>query len=148
MGEFTLQTRVYYEDTDAAGIVYHANYLKFMERARTEWLRKLGYDQRQLAVEHELGFVVRKMAIDFIRPARLDDKLAIVSKVVRCGKASIVFLQSVNHLVDGEGTQDGNNTQTPQVFCQAEVKVGCIDLASGAPQAMSENLYREIKHAS
>lgn len=147
MSEFTLQTRVYYEDTDAAGIVYHANYLKFMERARTEWLRQLGYDQRQLAAEHELAFVVRKMAIDFIRPARLDDKLEIVSKVTRCGKASIVFLQSVNYLVD-EGTQNVNSTQTPLIFCRAEVKAGCIGLSNGAPRAMPDNLYREIKHAS
>ena len=98
MGEFILHTRVYYEDTDAAGIVYHANYLKFMERARTEWLRQLGYDQRALAIEHELGFVVRKMTIDFVRPAKLDDELEIVSTVLRCGKASIVFLQHVNQM--------------------------------------------------
>lgn len=148
MGEFTLHTRVYYEDTDAAGIVYHANYLKFMERARTEWLRRLGYDQRQLAVEHELGFVVRKMVIDFIRPARLDDRLEIVSKVTRCGKASIIFLQSINKLGNADQIEDTACVQQPELYCQAEVKVGCIDLASGAPQAMSENLYREIKHAS
>ena len=147
MGEFILHTRVYYEDTDAAGIVYHANYLKFMERARTEWLRQLGYDQRALAIEHELGFVVRKMTIDFVRPAKLDDELEIVSTVLRCGKASIVFLQHVNQMDSGVGVGNGH-AQNLRVYCKAEVKVGCIDLASGGPQAMSENLYREIKHAS
>ena len=148
MSEFTLRTRVYYEDTDAAGIVYHANYLKFMERARTEWLRQIGYDQRKLATEYQLGFVVRKMDIDFIRPARLDDELDIISTVKRCGKASIVFLQSVNRLIGNGETQQTTSSQAPYIFCQAEVKVGCIDLATGAPQAMVDNLYREIKHAS
>lgn len=148
MGEFTLRTRVYYEDTDAAGIVYHANYLKFMERARTEWLRHIGYDQRKIATEYQLGFVVRKMEIDFIRPARLDDQLNIVSTVKRCGKASIVFLQSVKRIISDEQVEQNEISDATDVFCQAEVKVGCIDLTTGAPQAMVENLYREIKNAS
>lgn len=143
MSEFKLQMRVYFEDTDAAGIVYHANYLKFMERARTEWLRFLGYDQRDLNREHQVGFVVRKMDIDFIRPAYLDDQIEVVSTVKRCGKASIVFVQSV-----ARGNEYADEHANLQVLCRAEVKVGCIDLNTGSPQAMAEKLYREIKNAS
>lgn len=131
--EFKLAARVYYEDTDAAGIVYHANYLKFMERARTEWLRSLGYDQYKLAEDHQVGFVVRKMDIDFILPARLDDELNIVSSLQKCGRASMVFSQTVYR----------DNT----ALCGAIVKVGCINLHSGRPQPMSDELYREIKNA-
>ena len=131
--EFKLTARVYYEDTDAAGIVYHANYLKFMERARTEWLRSLGYDQHKLAEDHQVGFVVRKMDIDFIQPARLDDELNIVSNLQKCGRASMIFSQTVYR----------DNV----VLCGATVKVGCINLQSGRPQAMSDELYREIKNA-
>lgn len=131
--EFKITARVYYEDTDAAGIVYHANYLKFMERARTEWLRQLGYDQQQLAREHQVGFVVRKMTIDFILPAKLDDEIEVVSTLERCGRASMIFAQTVS--------------RTNQALCQAEVKVGCINLQTGSPQPMAEALYREIKNA-
>ena len=131
--QFKITIRVYYEDTDAAGIVYHANYLKFMERARTEWLRQVGYDQRQLAREQNVGFVVRKMTIDFIKPAKLDDQLEIVSALARCGRASMLFEQTVTH--------------KHQILCQAQVKVGCIDLQTGSPQPMAEALYREIKDA-
>lgn len=131
--EFKIKARVYYEDTDAAGIVYHANYLKFMERARTEWLRHVGYDQQQLASEHQVGFVVRKMTIDFILPARLDDEIEVISTLERCGRASMIFDQTVS--------------RDQQALCQAEVKVGCINLQTGSPQAMAEALYREIKNA-
>ena len=131
--EFKLTARVYYEDTDAAGIVYHANYLKFMERARTEWLRSLGYDQHKLAEDHQVGCVVRKMDIDFIQPARLDDELNIVSNLQKCGRASMIFSQTVYR----------DNV----ALCGATVKVGCINLQSGRPQAMSDELYREIKNA-
>ena len=131
---FKLPARIYYEDTDAAGIVYHANYLRFMERARTEWLRALGYDQYQLATVHKVGFVVGKMTIDFVQPARLDDEIEVVSVVLKCGRASMVFEQSIY--------------RQQQVLCTAEVKVGCIDLHTGRPQAMAETLYREIKNAS
>ena len=104
-----------------------------MERARTEWLRALGYDQRKLAEDYQVGFVVRKMDIDFVLPAQLDDELNIVSSLQKCGRASMVFLQTVYR------------DETP--LCSASVKVGCIDLHRGKPQPMSEQLYREIKNA-
>ena len=132
--EFKIKSRVYYEDTDAAGIIYHANYLKFMERARTEWLRHVGYEQQQLANTYGVGFVVRKMTLDFALPGHLDDEIEVVSSLERCGRASMVFLQTIY--------------RDQETLCRAEVKVGCINLQTGSPQPMAEALYRDIKNAS
>ncbi|MDC6130864.1 tol-pal system-associated acyl-CoA thioesterase, partial [Burkholderia gladioli] len=90
---FRWPVRVYYEDTDAGGIVYYANYLRFFERARTEWLRACGLDQRRLAAETGAMFVVRDTAVDYRAPARLDDPLTIVSRIERFGRASMIFVQ-------------------------------------------------------
>lgn len=87
--------RVYFEDTDAGGIVYHANYLRFAERARTEWLRTLGYDHRRLAAEHGLLFAVARAGIDFVRPARLDDLLRVRTRALRIGGASLELEQFI-----------------------------------------------------
>ncbi|GBD41521.1 Acyl-CoA thioester hydrolase YbgC [bacterium HR39] len=87
--------RVYYEDTDAAGIVYYANYLKFAERARTEWLRDLGYDHRTLAGVHGVRFAVRACRIDYLRPARLDDLLEVETRVLALSGARLVLDQRV-----------------------------------------------------
>jgi acyl-CoA thioester hydrolase len=90
-----LAVRVYYEDTDAAGIVYHANYLKFAERGRTELLRSLGFDHRRLAQAHGLVFAVARCAIDFVRPARLDDLLHVRTEVAGLGGARLELVQTV-----------------------------------------------------
>ncbi|UXU88535.1 tol-pal system-associated acyl-CoA thioesterase [Burkholderia sp. S-53] len=90
---FTWPVRVYYEDTDAGGIVFYANYLKFFERARTEWLRACGIDQRQLADDTGAIFIVRSTSLDYRAPARLDDTLAIMSRPGRIGRASVEFAQ-------------------------------------------------------
>lgn len=90
---FRWQVRVYYEDTDAGGIVFYANYLKYFERARTEWLRACGLVQRRLADETGAMFVVRDAAIDYRAPARLDDLLTISSRIERFGRASLTFVQ-------------------------------------------------------
>jgi acyl-CoA thioester hydrolase len=87
--------RVYYEDTDAAGIVYYANYLKFVERARTELLRERGIDHRRLQADHGLAFAVRDCAIDYIRPARLDDALEVHTRVLEISGATIRIEQTV-----------------------------------------------------
>ncbi len=92
--------RVYYEDTDAAGIVYYANYLKFVERARTEWLRDLGLDHRTLEERHGVRFAVRRCVVDYRRPARLDDLLTVETRVVAASGARLVLEQRV--LRDGE----------------------------------------------
>src|ERR1700739_2622544 len=90
---FTWPIRVYYEDTDAGGIVFYANYLKFFERARTEWLRACGVDQNRLAGESGAIFIVRSTAIDYRAPARLDDVVKVVSRIERLGRASVDFVQ-------------------------------------------------------
>ena len=92
---FSWPVRVYYEDTDAGGVVYYANYLSFMERARTEWLRALGFEQPALAAEHGVLFVVRAVNIDYLKPSRLNDSLQVTVEVVNVGGSRIRFLQRV-----------------------------------------------------
>lgn len=92
---FVLPIRVYYEDTDAGGVVYYANYLKFCERARTEWLRTLGVSQQALLEKQGLGFVVRSLEADYLASARLDDALEVVTRVAMLRRASILFEQQV-----------------------------------------------------
>ena len=87
--------RVYYEDTDAGGVVYYANYLKFAERARTEWLRELGFEQSALMREHGIMIVVRHCACDFLAPARLDDKLVIETTLQELGKVRMTMQQAI-----------------------------------------------------
>ena len=103
---FSWPTRVYWEDTDAGGVVYHAQYLAFLERARSEWLRARGVAQDRLRAEHYLVFAVRAMRIDFRAPARLDDLLDVSVAVRDCRKASLVFAQAIHRggvrLVDAE----------------------------------------------
>lgn len=92
---FAIPVRIYYEDTDTAGVVYYANYLKFFERCRTEWIRAVGHDQSDLASEHGIGFVVRSVTCEYLKPARLDDLLSIGLEVEKLGRAMIVFRQHV-----------------------------------------------------
>ena len=114
-----LPIRIYYEDTDAGGVVYYANYAKYMERGRTEWLRSLGIDQSALAVREKCLFVVASLAIQYRRPARLDDVIIVNSSVRRVGAASIEFVQSV--------------TRNGELLCDGTVKVGCVDAQTFRP---------------
>lgn len=110
---FTWNVRVYYEDTDAGGIVYYANYLKFFERARTEWLRAIGVGQQQLLEEHDALFVVKSVNADYHAPAKLDDTVRLTLSIAKMGRASIVFLQ--------QAWRDETLLNT------AQVKIGCVD---------------------
>lgn len=112
---FTWEVRVYYEDTDAGGIVYYANYLKFFERARTEWLRALGVNQDILLREHDAMFVVKNVSADYHAPARLDDVIKLTLRIEKLGRASIQFVQEA---WCGE-----------RLLNTARVKVGCVDSA-------------------
>lgn len=105
--------RVYYEDTDAAGVVYYANYLKFCERGRAEWLREVGMDQIALRAERNLVFVVRSVQADYLRPAQMDDALQVVTHIGKVGGASLRFEQTVQR--QGE------------VLLTAQVVVACVD---------------------
>lgn len=132
MTAFLWQARVYYEDTDSGGVVYYANYLKFMERARTEWLRSFGIAQHELLRRYNVLFAVRSAHIDYIAPARLDDVLVVSVRVERRGKASITLYQDVKK----EGEE--------QVLCSARVKIACLDAPSFKPCPMPEAVVEKI----
>jgi acyl-CoA thioester hydrolase len=119
---FIWTIRVYYEDTDTGGIVYYANYLKFFERARTEWLRAAGFEQQRLFDEFQLQFVVAHIECRYREPARLDDLIDIDLRIGRAGRASIVFEQAAR--------RDGLTLAT------ATVKAACVDSHSLVPKAM------------
>jgi acyl-CoA thioester hydrolase len=131
--EFRFPIRVYYEDTDAAGIVYHANYIKFMERARTEWLRALGFDQRAIAREHGIAFVVRSANVEFLRPARFNDQLFATCALQRLGWASVEFRQMV---IDEHGT----------LISTGDIRVGSVNFHRMQPQRMPEAIYQGISN--
>ena len=124
MSEFTWPTRVYWEDTDGGGVVYYANYLKFMERARTEWLRAQGHSQAELAEKFGYVFAVVEVKVNYRRPARLDDQLQVTCIPVPEGRASIRFRQSIRC---GEDT-----------LADGEVRVACVDAKSFRPRALPD----------
>lgn len=95
MAVFCWPVRVYWEDTDAGGVVYYANYLKFLERARSEWLRALGFEQPELIAQHGGMFVVRRVEADYLSPARFNDSLVVEAEVVEAGRASLVMRQRI-----------------------------------------------------
>ncbi|WP_158133325.1 tol-pal system-associated acyl-CoA thioesterase [Vibrio navarrensis] len=130
---FTWPVMVYYEDTDAGGVVYHANYLKFFERARTELLRSAGISQDAL-LKQNIGFVVRHMDIDFIHAARLDEKLTVRSKIGEFKRVSLTFCQE---LVNEEG----------RLLCKATVKVACIDNLKMKPFAIPTSIISELTNS-
>ena len=133
MTEFFWTVRVYYEDTDAGGVVYYANYLKFMERARSEWLRKLGFEQDQLLRKEGLVFAVRKVSLEYLKPARFNDLLSVSVKIVEQGAASIDFDQGISD-------QSGN------MLCQGRIKIVCVDAISLRPRPLPGVILLELKN--
>lgn len=133
MSEFHWPVRVYYEDTDSGGVVYYANYLRFMERARTEWLRSFGIEQDTLRSRDGVIFAVRSAHVEFFRPGRFNDRLTVVSTLAARGRASLVFAQKV--------VRDDDNRET---LCTAEVKVACVNAATMKPRAIPPQLITEI----
>ena len=127
---FRLQVRVYWEDTDAAGIVYYANYLRFLERARTEWLRAKGYDQHELARRHGIVFVVRSIALDFLKPARLDDDLVVSASLAQISAAALDLEQRIERA----GT----------CLAAGEVKLACVRIAAFQPARIPRELRDAI----
>jgi acyl-CoA thioester hydrolase len=113
---FNWPVRVYYEDTDAGGVVYHASYLNFMERARTEWLRSLGFEQDRVRDLLGVVFAVRRISVEFLRPARFNDRLTVTAALAGSGRASLDFEQAVRR--DADGT----------LCCRATVNVACVDV--------------------
>ena len=132
MTEFIVPVRVYYEDTDVSGIVYHANYLRYFERGRSEWLRDLGIDQTRLIADG-LAFAVTKMNIEYLKPARFNDLLEVVTLLDSSKRASMVFKQLIR------------DKQRPEhIYCTAEVKAACIEMKTLRPKALPKKLIEEI----
>lgn len=129
MSVFRWPVRIYWEDTDAGGVVYHANYVRFMERARTEWLRAQGIDQLALRRTTGLGFVVRDMHLDFLRPARLDDELQVSVVVKERRSASMLFDQEI---VRGD-----------ESLVRAMVRAACVNLDTMRPAQIPADLFPE-----
>jgi tol-pal system-associated acyl-CoA thioesterase len=128
--EFSLPIRVYIEDTDAGGIVYYVNYLKFMERARTEYMRSLGFD-RDFIFNGDLMFVVRDIQLRYSQPARLDDELVATARPVKSGAAYILLAQSVRR---------GDTT-----LAEGEVKIVCVDRNKLIPRKMPAELLARLR---
>lgn len=130
--EFNWPVRVYYEDTDGAGLVYHSNYLKYMERARTEWLRELGYSQEKLKQELSMIFVVTNTNITFHQPAKMDELLRVNARIKEMGGARLVFHQAVMN-------------QNSNLICDAEVNIACLDANTLKPRRLPESIQKELR---
>ena len=131
MNEFIWPVRVYYEDTDAGGVVYHSHYLNFMERARSEWLRSLGFQQTELRTHLGVLFVVRQLSIQYRRPAQFDDQLQVHSRLRRLGRSLLEFEQRIQR---GE-----------QVLTEATVEVVCIDAQRFKPVSMPDTIRNTMQ---
>ena len=130
MSGFRWPARVYWEDTDGGGIVYYANYLKFLERARTEWLRSLGFVQSQLALDPGIVFAVRSVQVDYRRPARLDDELFVSCTLEDHGAASLMFGQQV--------------LRGDELLVSARVRIACLDAAAMRPAPLPDFLLNAL----
>ena len=130
---FIWTVRVYYEDTDAGGIVFYANYLKFFERARTEWLRAAGVDQQSLMDHEGVAFVVKSASIDYHAPARLDDEILLTLTIEKLGRASIQFAQKAY--------------RGDLLLVEANVKVGCVDIATVRPRSLPGDVADKMRAA-
>lgn len=128
---FTWPVRVYYEDTDAGGVVFYANYLRFLERARTEMLRNLGFEQDQLIAEQQVIFVVRSVQVDYLKPARFNEQLQVSAEVTRLKSASLVFEQQIFREQD--------------LLCTATVCIACLDSDAMRPKIIPEDLQLKLK---
>jgi acyl-CoA thioester hydrolase len=130
---FSIPVRVYWEDTDAGGVVYYANYLKFLERGRSEWLRALGVDQPRLRAERGLQFAVVSVTVDFLRPATLDDEVLVTAALAKLSGATIEFKQSI--------------WRGDVQLTDATVRCACLDSATLRPRAIPKDLFTEWRDA-
>jgi len=135
VADFHWKVRVYYEDTDAGGVVFYANYLKFFERARTEWLRARAVGQHELTRQEGVLFVVKGTSVDYHAPARLDDELKVTVVVERLGLTSVQFSQQAWRL----------ETTGETLLCSSRIKVGCIDGGSFRPCRIPDRVLEKIR---
>ncbi len=134
---FRWPIRVYYEDTDSGGVVYYANYLKFFERARTEWLRSLGFEQDTLRDREGVIFAVRSVQAEYLKPARFNQSLSISADIVTVRRASLVFNQKVF-------LSDKND----EVLCQGEIRIACVGEQSMRPCGIPDRLLKHLRNDS
>jgi acyl-CoA thioester hydrolase len=123
---------VYWEDTDAGGVVYYANYLRFMERCRSDWLRAQGIDQRLLREQQGLQFVVARVTVDFLRPAVLDDEITVTAELQRLGGATIEFGQTI--------------WRADVQLIDARARIACLDSGSWKPRAIPKDMFTEWRN--
>jgi acyl-CoA thioester hydrolase len=136
---FSWPLRVYWEDTDAGGIVFYANYLKFFERSRTEWLRSLGIEQQRLRESTGGIFVVAETSIRYHRSARLDDELIVTAALIESGRASMIIKQQV--LLKTEQTAENSTV----LLCEATIRIGWVDAATLQPQRIPASILDSLK---
>ncbi len=132
--KFEWPVRIYYEDTDAGGVVYYANYLKFMERARTEYLRHLGFQQDQLIEEQNTLFAVRSVQLEYLQPARFNDALTVTANIIELKKASMLFEQTI-FLTD----------KPEQLLCEGQIRIASLKADSFKPCAMPTEIMEAIR---
>jgi acyl-CoA thioester hydrolase len=128
--------RIYWEDTDAGGVVFYANYLKFFERGRTEWLRSLGFSQEALRRDEGAMFVVSDTAVRYLRPARLDDEVIVTVRLAESGKASLVIDQQARRV-----TTAGGDTE---LLAEGRIRIGCVDAQTLRPRRIPSHLLASI----
>ncbi|AMW35042.1 tol-pal system-associated acyl-CoA thioesterase [Haematospirillum jordaniae] len=133
-GFHVLPVRIYYEDTDAGGVVYYANYLKFAERARTEMIRALGIEQERLRQQQDIMFVVRSCSVEFMRPARLDDLLHVETRVCRISGARVDMEQAIRRVSDPSGLTDD------ALLVTLSVRLACLN-GSGRPVRLPTRVH-------
>lgn len=133
MDGFTLPIRIYWEDTDAGGIVFYANYLKFFERARTEWLRSLGVNQEEMRIRDAALLVVSSVDIQYLHPARLDDVVFVTAQVTQVRGASIQLAQEA-HLAAPDG----------QLLCKGSLRIACVKAGELTPQRFPKTLAQKL----
>jgi len=130
MKEFSWPVRVYYEDTDAGGVVFYANYLKFFERARTEMLRSFGFEQDQLIAEENIIFVVRSVEVDYLKPARFNEQIEVGAKIIEKKRTSLIFEQVI--------------TREQDVLCNGKIRIACLDAESMRPKPIPIAILEQL----
>jgi tol-pal system-associated acyl-CoA thioesterase len=138
---FSWPVRVYYEDTDAGGVVYHSQYLNFLERARTEWLRQAGFEHNVLREQFKLVFVVHSLQIQFKKSAKLDDLLTISSQISKLGRGSFEFFQKIQLYQ----TDKANQQTQEQTLAEAQVKLACVDTLTFKPMAIPAAIRKQME---
>jgi acyl-CoA thioester hydrolase len=141
---YAFPIRVYWEDTDAGGIVFYANYLKFMERGRTEWLRSLGVEQRKLREETGGQFVVSETQLKYHRPSRLDDELLVTADLRQLGTASLIIGQRVLSKTEQERT----GASAPVLLCEGTIRIGWVDAVTLRPARIPKQVTGTLERYS